>query len=57
MKVPFVVNVNGNGEAKGLADGYKNYLTGRGYSGLTPQSNMQDYVLSVAEDSMDQYNR
>ena len=58
LKIPYVVNTSvAYGQAAGLAKGYMDYMTGKGYNGLNSETDMQNYVLSIAEESMDQYNR
>ena len=58
LKIPSVVGTSiASGMAQNLSNRYKEYLSSKGYPGFTSQSNMQDYVLGVAEDSVDQYNR
>ena len=58
LKIPSVVGTSiASGMAQNLSNRYKEYLNSKGYPGFTSESDMQDYVLGVAEDSVDQYNR
>ena len=58
LKIPSVVNTAvASNMTQGISNSYKEYLSSMGYPGFTSQSDMQDYVLGVAEDSVDQYNR